>query len=354
MAENQKLIGFIGTYTKGDSEGIYSFTLDAAAEKLGDVKPAAQLDNPTYVTVSKDNQYLYSVMKEGEKGGAAAFAINGKNGRGHLECLNKQLSEGASPCHISVDNDNQCVVTANYHKGTVEAYMTSDDGSLNPVSSVIEHHGSGPNKDRQEKPHVHFAGFTPDEKYIAVVDLGTDQLITYSLNNGALKEVSRLSVKPGSGPRHLAFHPNGKYAYLMTELSNEVIALAYHSAEGSFTELQTISAIPEDFNENSQGSAIHISSDGRFVYAANRGHDSIALFSVDQDSGNLAFVEHTSTEGHWPRDFALDPTENFLVASNQHSGSIVLFKRDKETGKLKFIQSDAAVPDPVCVKFLHV
>ncbi|MFC7394174.1 lactonase family protein [Scopulibacillus cellulosilyticus] len=352
MSVNRKLIGYVGTYTKGDSEGIYSFVLDTESAKLGEVKAVAELDNPTYVTVSQDNQYLYSVIKDGEKGGAAAYAIRGENGE--LELLNKQLSEGASPCHVSVDSNNHYVVTANYHKGTVEAYATKEDGSLNPVSSTVQHHGSGPNKERQEKPHVHYAGFTPDEKYVAVVDLGIDKLMTYSVNNGELAEVSSLSVKPGSGPRHLAFHPNGKYAYLMTEISSEVIVLSYKSEDGSFTELQTIPTIPEDFHENNQGSAIHISSDGRFVYAANRGHDSIALFSVNQDSGKLTFVGRTSTEGNWPRDFVLDPTEKFLVASNQNSSNLVLFQRDEATGKLTLVQSDVAVPDPVCVKFLHV
>jgi len=236
--------------------------------------------------------------------------------------------------------------------GNVAAYLTNEDGSLQPANSIIEHTGSGPS-DRQEKPHTHYSGFTPDEKYAVVVDLGIDKLITYKIEENALTEVSSLSVNPGSGPRHLEFHPNGKYAYLMTELSSEVIALEYHAEDGSFKELQYISAIPEDFTENSQGSAIHVSSDGKFVYAANRGHDSIAVFVVDQDTGKLEFVEHTSTEGAWPRDFMLDPTEKFLIASNQESGNLVLYSRDVETGKLTLLQSDVAVPYPVCVKFLN-
>lgn len=351
MSSQNKFTGFIGTYTKGGSKGIYSFTLDTENKKISDVKVAAELDNPTYVTVSKDNRYLYSVVKEGEKGGVASYSI--LDDAGTLEGKNKQLLSGSSPCHVSVDKDNHYVLDANYHKGTVAGYLTNEDGSIHPAFSVIEHQGTGPNSERQEKAHTHYAGFTPDEKYAVVVDLGIDKLITYKLTDEALTEVSSLSVKPGSGPRHLEFHPNGKYAYLMTELSSEVIVLEYHAEDGSFTELQYISAIPEDFTENSQGSAIHVSSDGRFVYAANRGHDSIAVFSVDQDTGKLTFVEHTSTEGSWPRDFMLDPTEKFLVASNQESGNLVLFARDAETGKLTLLQSDVAVPYPVCVKFLN-
>ncbi|MGV3467400.1 MAG: lactonase family protein [Heyndrickxia sp.] len=345
-----KFTGFIGTYTKGDSKGIYSFSLDTENKRISDVRVVAELSNPTYVDVSKDNQFLYSVVKEGDQGGIAAYSILDPTGT--LKEKNIQLLNGSSPCHVSVDSNNHYVLSANYHLGTVAAYHTNGDGSIQPAYSIIEHAGSGPSE-RQEKPHTHYSGFTPDEKYAVVVDLGIDKVITYKIEDNALTEVSSLSVKPGSGPRHLEFHPNGKFAYLMTELSSEVIALEYHAEDGSFTELQAISAIPEDFTENSQGSAIHVSADGKFVYAANRGHDSIAVFGIDQGTGKLEFIEHTSTEGSWPRDFMLDPTEKFLVASNQESGNLVLYSRHEETGKLTLLQSDIAVPYPVCVKFLH-
>jgi 6-phosphogluconolactonase len=346
-----KLIGYIGTYTKGNSKGVYSFTLDTETAKIGNSKVVAELDNPTYVTLSQDNRYLYAVVKEGSNGGVASYEIN--NQTGELKAINSQVIEGASPCHVSVDSQNRQVVTANYHKGTIESYVVNENGTVNPATCIMEHKGKGPHE-RQEKPHAHYSGFTPDEKYVVAVDLGIDKVITYTIQNGELKEAHSLLVKAGSGPRHITFHPNGKFAYVMTELSNEVIALSYNSENGIFTELQYIPTIPEDFTENSQGSAIHISSDGRFVYAGNRGHDSITVFSVNQDSGELTFVEYTSTEGNWPRDFVLDPTEKFIVASNQESSNLVLFGRDAETGKLTLIQSDVAVPDPVCVKFLNV
>lgn len=342
--------GYIGTYTKGDSKGIYSFTLDTAAKQISNVKAVAELNNPTYVNISNDNKVLYAVVKEGDKGGVASFAIN--NQTGELTELSRQVTEGASPCHVSVDKNNQQVVTANYHRGTVEAYLVNEDGTVNRSTSIMQHEGQGPHE-RQEKPHTHFSGFTPDEKFVVAVDLGIDKVITYKIDNGALTEAHTLLVKAGSGPRHITFHPNGKYAYVMTELSNEVIALSYNAETGIFTELQYIAAIPEDFTENSQGSAIHISSDGRFVYAGNRGHNSIAVFRVNEETGELALVEYTSTEGNWPRDFAFDPTESFIVASNEESGNLVLYARDKETGRLSVIQSDVAVPYPVCVKFLH-
>lgn len=347
-----KYTGYIGTYTKGDSKGIYSFTLDTDEKKLGEVSVAAAIGSPTYLNLSKDNRFVYAVANEGEAGGVVAYSRNTETGE--LKELNRQLLQGASPCHVSVNEENQFVVAANYHNGTIGSYeMNADSETLYPALSIKKHEGDGPNKERQDGPHAHYAGFTPDQKYVAAIDLGTDKLYTYELNKGELNEIHSLHLTAGSGPRHMTFHPNGKIAYLMTELSNEVVVLAYNEEDGSFKELQYISTIPEDFTENNQGSAIHISSDGRFVYAANRGHDSIAVFSTNSDTGELTFVDRTSTEGNWPRDFALDPTEKFLIASNQESSSLVLFERNPETGTLTLLQSDVTVPDPVCVKFLN-
>ncbi|WP_226037357.1 lactonase family protein [Aquibacillus saliphilus] len=348
MSNNSKYMGYVGTYTKVESKGVYSFTLDAEKGEINDVKLAAELDNPTYVTVSDNNSNLYAVAKEGELGGVTAFSVGQS---GELTKLNSQASAGSPPCHLSVSSDNSNVVTANYHTTKIESYLTNEDGSINPATSVVEHEGTGPH-DRQDKPHLHFAGYTPDEKYVIAIDLGSDRIITYAVDNGALTEAETFMTEPGSGPRHIVFHPNGKYAYVMTELSSEVVVLNYH-ADGSFSELPSISTIPEDFNETNDGSAIHITSDGKFVYAGNRGHNSIAVFSVDQSTGELSFVERTSTEGDWPRDFVLDPSEKFIVASNQKSNTLVLFGRDESTGKLNLLQSGIKVPEPVCVKFLN-
>lgn len=352
MTNNQTFIGYIGTYTKGGSEGIYTFKLNSDKKRIEDIQvAAAQLENPTYVTISKDNRYLYSVVKEGENGGVVAYSINREGG---LTELNRQLLQGSSPCHVSVDSNNRYAFSANYHKGSVESYLINqEDGTIQPAASVIKHEGSGPDP-RQEKPHTHYAGITPDENYLAVVELGIDALITYAVNSdGTLSKAHFLPLKAGSGPRHLVFHPNQKFAYIMTEFSSEVIVLSYHSENGRFTEKQYISTLPEEFTENNQGSAIHISSDGQFVYAGNRGHNSIAVFRVDQETGELSFVDRTSTEGDWPRDFMFDPTEKFIVASNQESSNLVLFSRDENTGKLALIQADIEVPYPVCVKFLN-
>ena len=346
-----KFIGYIGTYTNGESEGVYSFTFDAAAAKITDIKAAAHLANPTYVNISQDNHYLYAVLKEDDQGGVASFSVN--EDTGELTPINKQLLNGSSPCHVSVDSNRKFLFSANYHKGTVESYhLDSNTGSITPPVSSIKHEGSGPDP-RQEKAHTHFAGVTPDKKYLAVVELGIDCLITYEISeDGVLLEVGRLPLKAGSGPRHLTFHPHKNTAYIMTEFSSEVIVLNYHPENGHFTEKQYISTLPDDFKENNQGSAIHISSDGRFIYAGNRGHNSIAIFFVNEESGELNFVDRVSSEGDWPRDFSLDPTERFLVGSNQESNNLVLYTRDSETGRLHLLQSDIKVPNPVCVKFL--
>lgn len=348
---NKKFLGFIGTYTKGDSEGIYSFVFDQEQEKITDVKLAAKVGNPTYLTITKDNTYVYAVAKDGDKGGVCAYRINKQFGE--LQEINRQLTDGSSPCYVGVNKTGETVVASYYHRGTVEAYVTNPDGSLNERTSEAQHKGSGPNKERQEKPHTHYSDFTPSEKFIAVVDLGIDQILTYEVSGGHLKQVQSLTLKPGSGPRHLVFHPNGKFAYCLTELSNEVVVLSFNEEDGIFKELQYISSIPEDFTENSQGSAIRITSDGKFVYAGNRGHNSIAIFQVDEQTGKLTLVDIASSEGDWPRDFQFDPTEHYIIGSNQESGNLVLYKRNPETGKLTVLQNDIPVPYPVCVAFLH-
>lgn len=344
-----KLIGFIGTYTKGKSEGIYRFILDTKEKKIEDVQLAGKVDNPTYLSITKDNKFLYSVSKNGELGGVTSFAIEEETK--NLLKINEQGSAGSPPCHLEINPSNSSLLTANYHKGTVDLYEVNPNSAvIGPVVSTAAHTGNGPDP-RQEKAHTHYSGLTPDGKYIVAVELGIDKVFTYELKEGQLSLVNELSVKPGSGPRHIAFHPNKPLAYVMTEFSGEVLVLEYNSTNGSLKQIQTISTIPTSFTENNQGSAIHISSDGRFLYAGNRGHNSIVSFSI-AESGELTLLEYTSTEGDWPRDFSLDPTENFIVASNQESSNLVLFLRSKETGKLNLLQSNISVPDPVCVKFL--
>ncbi len=348
MTNSHKYRGYIGTYTKGNSEGIYTFTFDAENGKVEDIKLAAKLTNPTYVAISKDNRYLYSVASKDNLGGVAAFSLNAASG--DLQEINQETTEGPNPCHVQLDSRRQYLLASNYHRGTITAYtLNQENGQVNSQPSVIEHQGKTP----EQQPHTHYASFTPDEKFIVVVDLGIDQLLTYVLTDQTLQKVSQLELKPGSGPRHLVFHPSSTFAYIMTEYSSEVIVLQYDHENGTFSELQSISTIPADFTDNNQGSAIHISSDGRYIYAGNRGHNSIAVFAVDETTGSLTFVERVSSKGDWPRDFALDPSEKYIISSNQESENLVIYKRDPESGKLTLMQSDIQIPHPVCIKFLH-
>ena len=320
----QKYIGFAGTYTRESSEGIYRFVLDAEAGKLEAAEVAANVGSPTYLAISEDKRQLYSVAQQDGLGGVHAYEI------------------------VSIQNG--VLVTGNYHKGTVDLFQAHRPSAL-ALKGTVQHEGNGPHE-RQEKPHVHYTAQTPDGRYVIVADLGTDELVTYKIEGQALVKVATLHVESGSGPRHLAFHPDGKTAYLMTELSSEVIVLDYDADQGSFTEKQKIKAIPSDFNETNDASAIHITSDGKFVYTGNRGHNSIAVFQVDEETKELTLIEITSTGGNWPRDFVLDPSESFIVASNQKSGNLVLFARDQKTGKLTQLDSVVDVPEVVCVKFL--
>ncbi|MDI7743393.1 lactonase family protein [Lysinibacillus fusiformis] len=347
MTNKDKFIGFIGTYTKEQSEGIYSFTFDTATNKIENIQVAANIDNPTYLAISKDKRFLYSIVQEGSKGGVASFSLDRSTGK--LQELNRQLTEGPQPCHIFVDNEQRYLLATNYHKGTISAYtLNKESGTINDHPSVVAHHGTMV----EQIPHTHYSAFTPDEKYVVVVDLGLDRLYTYELVNNTLQNVTHLTLRAGSGPRHLVFHPNGRYAYIMTEFSSEVIVLKYQADNGTFTEEQSISTIPEEFTENNQGSFIHISSDGRFIYVGNRGHNSVAVFSVDKETNLLTLVERISSEGDWPRDFSLDPTEEYIVGSNQNSNNLVPYKRNKETGTLTLLKSDIPVPNPVCIKFI--
>lgn len=342
--------GYVGTYTKGDSEGIYSFVLDTDRQVLDGVELAAKLDNPTYLVVSEDDRRLYSVIKKDAFGGVAAYAVDPA---GQLESLGEQTAEGSPPCYVGADRENRHVLSANYHKGTVDIYPIGKNRGIDPASDSDHHEGSGVDRSRQEGPHVHFADYTPDERFVVAVDLGTDSLTTYREAGEKLIRQDVLTFKPGTGPRHLVFHPKAPFAYVMSEISSEVIALRFDAASGHFSVFQTVSALPADFHGHNQGSAIKISSDGRFVYVSNRGANSIALFRTDKESGALTPVDHVSTEGEWPRDFALDPSEQFLIAANQNTGNLVLYTRDRETGRLAATGSELAVPDPVCVKFLH-
>ncbi|WP_353948570.1 lactonase family protein [Sporolactobacillus sp. Y61] len=341
--------GFVGTYTREESKGIYTFKLDTEKKTLSQPEVAAEAGNPTYLAVSRDNRHLYSVIRKGRAGGVAAWRIED----GRLKKSGEQLSEGAAPCYVAVDPDNRYVLSGNYHRGTADLYpVDSGTGIASPVDTDY-HQGSSANPDRQEGPHVHFADFTPGQPYIVTIDLGTDQLTTYQIDGQRLKVLSLLDFPAGTGPRHIAFHPQAPVAYVVSELSNELFTLDFRAATGEFSISQAVGTLPADYGGQSSGAAVKISPDGRFVYVSNRGHNSIAVFQTEADSGKVTPAGYVSAGGSWPRDIEIDPSGHFLIAANQYSGNVVLFERDVESGRLTETGSVIQVPEAVCVKFLY-
>lgn len=336
----------LGTYTRRVSEGIYSAVLNPVNKTLDDVSLLAKVGSPTYLDTNEDKSIIFSVVNEDDTGGLVTLV---KQDDGSYVRKGEVTSEGAAPCYVAYDAKREFVYTSNYHKGEVAVYKTDVEGNLELLDTVT-HSGSSVHEN-QASPHTHYSDLSPDGNFVVVCDLGTDELYTYEVSDeGKLTEIARLEVAPGSGPRHIVFNPTSDTAYLFAELSSDVIVLDYNSTTGEFTEKQTISTIPEDHIDFNGGAAIRISSDGKFVYASNRGHDSIVVFETEED-GKLKLLGYTPTEGETPRDFTLDPTEEYLIVGHQDSDNLTLFERDVEEGTLTLLEKDVEAPEVVCVAF---
>jgi 6-phosphogluconolactonase len=351
---------FIGTYTaKTDSKGIYSFHFDSSTGRLTAVALAAPAQDPSFLTVASNSKYLYAVNElaefNGKKSGAVtSYSLDPKSGK--LTQLDQVPSGGADPCYVSFDQTGKYLLAANYTGGSVSAFPVASDGRIEPASAFVQHTGSGPNKERQEGPHAHYIATSADNRFVFVVDLGLDEVVVYRFDpaNGSLtpNDPPFAKLGPGAGPRHMAFHPNGKYAYVLNEVNPTVTAFAYDSKNGSFSTLQTLSTIPKDFAGHNDTAEIVVHPSGKFLYASNRGHDSIAEFKIDPAEGTLTLAGDFPTQGKTPRNFALDPTGKFLLAANQESNNIVVFRIDQTTGALKATGQVAQVPAPVDIVFV--
>jgi 6-phosphogluconolactonase len=336
---------FIGTYTRGsESRGIYVFDLDAASGALRQVA-VADVDDPSYLALAATGRALYSVNESAE-GGVSAFSVDAATGR--LDFINRVASHGADPAHLSVDPSGRWLLVANYTGGTIATFPIQPDGSLGEAAQVIHHTGSGPNPKRQEGPHPHMIVTDPAGEFVLVPDLGLDAVVAYRLDTSSGQLVAAPEaggrLAPGAGPRHVAFSHG--YAYVLNELGSTVVAHRY--TDGRLEPLHTISTLPSDFDGDNTTAAIHVVPSGRFVYASNRGHHSLACFEVDPSSGELTPRGHTSIGGT-PRDFNIDPTGTFLLAANQANGTIVTFRADPTSGALQPTGHVAQVPRPVCV-----
>lgn len=344
---NQKIM--LGTYTKRESKGIYSIELDTINKKLTDLHEEVHIESPTYLAGNEDYSLLFSIAKsEDGKGGIKSYKKDSENDA-YTE-VGQSFEEGAPPCYIAYDKDRNLVYTANYHKGEVCVYQTSDEGDL---SFVDKHTHSGKSvHENQKSPHAHYFDLTPDKKFLIACDLGTDEVVLYTLDQENKLTVSDvISVAPGTGPRHVVFHPNNEFAYVFGELSSDVLVFNYNNENGTLSPIQTISSIPKDHTTFNGGAAIRVSSDGNFLYASNRGHDSIVTYKIAED-GTLTLVNYTSTEGQIPRDFNLDPSEKFVVVGHQDSDNLTLFERNSEDGTLTLLQKDVYAPEVICVKFV--
>lgn len=328
---------YFGSYTRRLSKGIYSADFNEESGLLSNLQLLATEDNPTYLAFSQAGN-LYTVGSENGQGGVAAFDA-------HFQPLNHVVTDGAPLCYVSVDEDRQLVYGANYHKGQIFSYKIESDGSLR-LADTVQHHGSGPHEN-QQSAHAHFADLTPDH-YLLTCDLGIDSVITYDVSDeGTLTEIGHYKSAPGAGPRHIVFHPTAKLAYLICELNASIEVLIYDGV-GQFELLQTISTLPADYTGPNNTAAIRISKDGKFVYASNRGHDSIAIYRTLGDA-TLELIDIQSSLGQIPRDFALVSNDSYLIVAHQDSDKVTVFKRHPETGLLTEIPQDFEAPEAVCI-----
>ncbi len=353
-----ELLVYVGTYTTGKSEGIYLYRLNLSSGELKHVSTTRGVINPSFLVLAPSRRYLYAVNEVGDfagrkSGAVSAFAVDQRTGE--LRLLNQQPSLGADPCYVDVDAGGRFVLVANYTGGNVTVLPVQGDGSLGEATDMRQAQGSSVNRERQEGPHAHCIVLDPTNRFAYQCDLGTDKIMIFRFDarNGKLlpNEQPRVQVKPGAGPRHLAFDLSGEYVFVLNELHSTVTTFRRDLDKGGLKELQTLSTLPKGFTGTNTSADIHVSPDGRFLYCSNRGHDSIAIFTIDSRRGALTSVGHDFTRGMTPRNFAIDPTGRFLLVANQKSDNIVVFRPDQKTGRLSSTGQLAQVPSPVCLKF---
>jgi 6-phosphogluconolactonase len=362
-AQPGKYLFFVGTYTEegSKSKGIYAYRYDAATSEITPLGLAAETTNPSFVALHPNGRFLYAVNEVGKyngpnSGGVSAFSIDRATGK--LTFLNEVPSRGADPCYITVDKTGKYVLVANYTGGSVAVFPVLADGKLGEASSFVQHIGHGTNPQRQEGPHAHSIDLSPDNRFAMVDDLGLDELLVYKFDSAkgslAPNDPPFTKLAAGSGPRHFALRPDGKFAYVISEMGHTVTVFSNEAAGGRLQILQTVTTLPKDFTGRNDDAEIAVHPSGKFLYASNRGDDSIAIYAIEQSKGTLAQVGSVHTGGKEPRSFEIDPTGRLLFAENQNSGNIVVFKIDQKTGLLTPTGKVLDVGSPVCLKFVAV
>ncbi|HTH65681.1 MAG TPA: lactonase family protein [Gemmatimonadales bacterium] len=351
---------YVGTYTEStQSEGLYLVRMDRRSGQLRRVGSVAAGANPSFLALHPHGRVLYSVnelekYQDKPTGAVSAFAIAWDTGA--LTRLNEQPSEGGAPCFVSVDRGGQVALVANYAGGSVALLPIEANGALAPAASVVQHTGKGPNAERQEAPHAHCILSDPSNRFALAADLGADRVFVYRLDVGgkSLRHVEGgdAVMRPGSGPRHIAFHPTLPLVFVANELDSTVATLRFDAERGVLSPQGTRSTLPAGWTGTNYPADIHVAASGRALYVSNRGHDSIAVFSVAESTGALALDQVVPTEGNWPRNFSLHPTGRWLLVANQRSDSVVVFGCDPQNGRLTPTRQRIAIPSPVCVRFL--
>ncbi len=355
---------YVGTYTKdGTSKGIYLYRLQTVNTDVSQnillvpLGLAGESTDPSFIELDPKRRLLFAVNETAEfqgqpTGGVSAFKIDPSTGK--LTLINSVSSKGKGPCHLAVDKEGRNLLVANYDSGNIAVIPVAADGKLSEASQVIQFSGTGPNKERQEGPHAHCMTLSPDNKFAFACDLGTDKVMTYKYDGGKLTpaEPAFASVKPGAGPRHMVFGKDGKFAYVINELDSTVTAFAYDAATGGLKELQTLSTLPGYYDGPNTAAEIDINPSGHYLYASNRGNNSVVLFEIDKEKGTLTFVEEQGTGGKTPRQFGIEPSGKHLTIANQNSNTLLVCRIDPDNGRLKPSGVFADCPAPVCAKFL--
>ena len=353
MAHSAATLVYIGTQGPTPSMGIASAEFDSDTGTLSAPKLIEQTPDPAFMALNPSGSHLY-LCNTGTPGGVSAFAIERSSGA--LRLLNHKASTGRGPSHIGLDKTGNYVLDANYGGGFVEIHARENDGSLGNRTAFVQHTGHSIHPERQTKPYAHWFGVDPSNRFALAADLGTDRIVIYELNttDGSLTphDPPFTSVRAGSGPRHIAWHPNGRYAYAIQELSNEIIVFSWDSSKGALEELQTVPTLPASFKDASTAAEIAVHANGKFLYASNRGHDSIASFAVDPQTGKLTALGHVSSQGKTPRFFAFDPTHRWLIVNNQDSGDIVVFAVDPSSGRLQPQPGTQKLEKPMGIVFV--
>lgn len=357
-AQSEKEILFVGTYSVRGSEGIYVFEFDRKAVSFKLLQTISGPKSPNFLAIHPSGKFLYSSNSGGldsnpKSGSISAYAIDGQSRK--LQALNSKSSFGAGPCHIAIDQAGKFAYVSQYNEGTLGVHSILPDGSLGELTDSARYEGKSVNPDRQKKPYAHSATFSPNYQFVLIADLGTDKVYTYQAqDNGKLVPAASpfAQAVPGAGPRHIDFHPSGKYFYLVEEMTSTVGAFSFNQTTGQASVIQDpIQSLPANFTDKNSAADIHVSPDGKFLYMSNRGHNALAIFSISK-KGIPTLIGHQPTMGKVPRNFMIDRLGEFVLVAHQETDNIVVFRRDKKTGLLTPVHVEVKVPSPVCLKML--